>query len=308
MAHDHGQSRVREGHARLLWIALGLTTAFMLAEVGAAFLTGSLALLSDAGHMFTDAAALGVSLIAIQIGKRAADTKRTFGYYRLEILAAAFNASLLLLVAVYILYEAYARLRSPEPINSMGMLTVAVLGLLVNLVSMRLLRTGSEDSLNVKGAYLEVWSDMLGSLGVIIAALLVRFTGALWVDPLVAAAIGVWVLPRTWVLLKEAINILLQGVPKGLDLEAIERTLKDIDGVMEIHDLHLWSLTSGKHVLSVHVVADLTRCTEQEILRAIRQAVAAFDIHHTTAQVEAQGFPCAGPDSSGAEEGHTHGH
>lgn len=291
MSHDHSHV-VTAGHQRPLLIALALTTAFMLTEVAAAFLTGSLALLSDAAHMFTDSAALAVSLIALRIAQRAADRKRTFGYYRLEILAAAFNAVLLLLVAVYILYEAYLRIRTPEPIAPIGMLVVATIGLLVNIISMRLLRAGSDSNLNVKGAYLEVWSDMLGSIGVIVAAVLIRLTGALWIDSLIAAGIGLWVVPRTWVLLKEAINILLEGVPKGMNLEAVKSALMACPGVAEIHDLHLWSLTSGKPVLSVHVVADLTRCTEQEVLEAIRAAVEPFEIHHTTAQVEALGFDC----------------
>lgn len=301
MGHDHAPSRVRGGHERPLWIALGLTTTFMVAEVAAAFLTGSLALLSDAAHMFTDAAALGVSLVAIRIARRVADKRRTFGYYRFEILAAAFNASLLLIVAIYILFEAYQRLRSPGPIQSGGMLVVAIIGLVVNLISMRLLRAGSESSLNVKGAYLEVWSDMLGSAGVIVAALLIRGTGALWIDPVVAAAIGLWVVPRTWVLLKEAINILLQGVPKGIDPNAIELSLKSIEGVVRVHDLHLWSLTSGNNVLSVHVVVDLARRNEQEILASVRTAVAAFEIHDTTVQIEAEGFGCTTAETQHGE-------
>ncbi len=292
MSHDHAHTAVRAGHARPLWIALALTTAFMATEVVASLFTGSLALLSDAAHMFTDAAALAVSLVALRIAQRAADRKRTFGYYRFEILAAAFNAVLLLIVAGYILYEAYQRVRSPEPIQSVGMLVVAVVGLAINLISTRLLRAGSESSLNVKGAYLEVWSDMLGSIGVIVAAILIRFTGALWIDPLVACLIGLWVVPRTWVLLKEVINILLQGVPKGMNLQEVENALSDIPGVIEIHDLHIWSLTSGKYVLSAHVVADLTRCTEQEVLSEVNERVSRFDIHHTTTQIEAQGFEC----------------
>lgn len=221
--HSHSHGEVRAGHERVLWIALGLTTAFMVAEVVGALITGSLALLSDAAHMFTDSAALAISLVAIVIAKRAADRKRTFGYYRFEILAAAFNAMLLFLVAVYILYEAYQRLREPAEIQTLGMLVIASIGLVVNLASMLLLRSGSSESLNVKGAYLEVWSDLLGSIGVIVAALVIRFTGWAWVDSLVAAGIGVWVLPRTWVLLKESINILLQGVPEGIDIEKLEK-------------------------------------------------------------------------------------
>jgi cobalt-zinc-cadmium efflux system protein len=271
----------------------------MVTEVLASIMTSSLALLSDAAHMFTDAAALAVSLIAIRIGQRAADHKRTFGYYRFEILAAAFNAVLLLLVAVYILYEAYRRLRTPEPIAPMGMLIVAVIGLAVNLVSMRILRAGSEGSPNVKGAYLEVWSDMLGSIGVILAALLIHFTGVLWIDSVIAAGIGLWVVPRTWVLLKQAINVLLQGVPEGMNVREIEKALLACPGVAEIHELHLWSLTSGKPVLTVHVVADLSRCTEQEVLAAIKAAVEPFEIHHTTIQVEAHGFDCEAADVHG---------
>ena len=298
MGHDHNHAVVREGHERPLWFALGLTSAFMVVEAVASFITGSLALLSDAAHMFTDAAALAVSLVALRIAQRAADQKRTFGYYRFEILAAALNAVLLLVVAAYILYEAYVRLRAPEAIEATWMLIVAVIGLAINLISMRLLRAGSETSLNVKGAYLEVWSDMLGSIGVILGAVLIRFTGALWLDPLIACLIGLWVVPRSWLLLKEAINILLQGAPKGMNLQEIERAMRAVPGVVEIHDLHVWSLTSGKHVLSAHVVADLSRCTEQEVLARINADVARFDIHHSTTQIEARGFPCR------AEEGH----
>lgn len=290
MGAEHSHGKIRAGHEKTLWIALALTTTFLIVEIIGAFVTNSLALLSDAAHMFTDAAALAISLAAIQIGKRIADRKRTFGYYRFEILAAAFNATLLVLVAIYILYEAYQRLRTPAEIQSMGMLVIAVAGLCINLISMRLLRAGSEESLNVKGAYLEVWSDMLGSIGVIAAALIIRFTGWNWVDSLVGAAIGLWVLPRTWTLLKESINILLQGVPKGIDLEVIEPALRGIDGVNEIHDLHVWSLTSGKNVLSVHVVADLSRRTDQEILSEVDRLVRGFEITHTTIQIEADGF------------------
>ena len=159
--HSHGQ--VRAGHERKLWMALGLTGSFMLAEVIGAFVTGSLALLSDAAHMLTDTLALAISLVAIQVAKRPADRKRTFGYARFEILAAAFNALLLFVVAFYILFEAWQRLQAPAEIQSTGMLVIAVLGLIVNLISMGLLASGSSQSLNVKGAYLEVWSDMLGS-------------------------------------------------------------------------------------------------------------------------------------------------
>ncbi|AIS11107.1 cation transporter [Pseudomonas chlororaphis subsp. aurantiaca] len=287
--HSHGQ--VRAGHERTLWMALGLTGSFMIAEVIGAFITGSLALLSDAAHMMTDALALAISLVAIQVGKRAADRKRTFGYARFEILAAAFNAILLFVVAFYILFEAWQRLSAPAEIQSTGMLVIAVLGLIVNLISMRLLASASAESLNVKGAYLEVWSDMLGSIGVIVAALVIMYTGWGWVDSLVAAAIGFWVLPRTWMLLRESMNVLLQGVPDGIDIDEVEQGIRAIDGVTEVHDLHLWALTSGKNVMSTHLVADLERRSEQQILAEVTELMhERFDISHVTVQVEQAGF------------------
>lgn len=230
MSAGHSHATVRAGHERKLWMALGLTGSFMIAEVIGAFVTGSLALLSDAAHMMTDALALAISLVAIQVAKRAADRKRTFGYARFEILAAAFNALLLFGVAFYILYEAYLRLQAPAEIQSTGMLVIAVLGLIVNLISMRLLSAASGESLNVKGAYLEVWSDMLGSIGVIIAAVLIMLTGWGWVDSVVAAAIGFWVVPRTWTLLKASMNVLLQGVPDGIDIDAVEQAIHAVPG------------------------------------------------------------------------------
>ncbi|AZC26075.1 MULTISPECIES: cation diffusion facilitator family transporter [Pseudomonas] len=287
--HSHGQ--VRAGHERKLWMALGLTGSFMIAEVIGAFVTGSLALLSDAAHMLTDTLALAISLVAIQVAKRPADRKRTFGYARFEILAAAFNALLLFVVAFYILFEAWQRLQAPPEIQSTGMLVIAVLGLIVNLISMGLLASGSSESLNVKGAYLEVWSDMLGSLGVILAALVIMFTGWGWVDSLVAAAIGLWVLPRTWTLLKESTNVLLQGVPDGVDIDQVEQGIRGVPGVSEVHDLHIWALTSGKNVLSAHLVAQLDSCDEQVILAQVTELVQErFAIAHVTLQVEQAGF------------------
>lgn len=286
IGHDH--SKIRQGHERVLWIALALTGTFMVAEVIGAVVTGSLALLSDATHMFTDTAALGVSLAAIQIAKRTADRQRTFGYYRFEILAASFNAILLFLVALYILYEAYQRLTAPVEVLPVGMLVIASLGLVVNLISMRLLRAGSGESLNVKGAYLEVWSDMLGSIGVIVAAIVIKVTGWTWVDSLVGAGIGIFVLPRTWALLKASINILLQGVPEGIDMDKLDAAIRSIPGVAAIHALHVWGLTSGKAVMSAHIVSDAPTRDEQEILAAVT-AIARddFEISNVTVQVEA---------------------
>ena len=253
--HEHHHAAVSENNSKKLWLALGLTSSFLIVEVIAGFLTQSLALLSDAAHMFTDAAALAVALIAIKIGKLPADDKRTFGYQRFEILAALFNALMLFLVAVYILYEAYVRFSQPPEIQSLGMLVVAILGLVVNLMAMKILMSGVEDSLNVKGAYLEVLSDALGSVGVIFGAVLIYLTQWVWVDTLVAVFIGMWVLPRTWLLLKQSINILLEGVPDEIDIEALRQDLLSLDGVESIHQLKVWAISSKNIHLAVHLFA-----------------------------------------------------
>jgi len=198
MPSGHTHSLPETRNERSLLLALALTGSFLIAEVIGGIVTGSLALISDAAHMFTDVAALAIALAANRVGRRPPDSRRTFGYQRFEILAAAFNAVLLFLVAIYILYEAYQRLKSPSEIQSLRMLVIATIGLAINLISMRLLAAGRDTSLNVKGAYLEVWSDLLGSVGVIAGALVIAVTDWLWVDSVIAVAIGLWVLPRTW--------------------------------------------------------------------------------------------------------------
>lgn len=291
MGSGHSHAAQPGQNERPLWIALILTTAFLIAEIIGGILTNSLALISDAAHMFTDSAALAISLAAIRIGKRPADSERTFGYYRFEILAAAFNAMLLFMVAMYILYEAYQRLNNPPAIQSGTMLLVAALGLVVNLISMKLLSSGKNSSLNVKGAYLEVWSDMLGSIGVIIGALVIRYTGWAWVDSAIAVAIGLWVLPRTWTLLKASMNVLLEGVPEGLGIAEVKDAIAGVPGVASVHDLHVWSITSGKASLTVHVVQLDDVTDPQSLLLAIRELVAGkYNIHHSTIQIETT--PC----------------
>lgn len=286
--HDHGD--IENTPVSRLWIALGLTGTFMIAEVVGGLVTGSLALISDAAHMATDAMALAIALVAIRVGRRPADLLRTYGYARFEILAAAFNALLLLGVAFYILYEAYQRLFEPQQIASVGMMAIAVIGLLVNLTSMRLLRAGKDKSLNVKGAYLEVWADMLGSLGVIAGAATIWLTGWQWVDSVIAVGIGFMVFPRTWVLLKECINILLEGVPAGMPLDEIRNTMTGVPGVASVHDLHLWAITQSKASLTAHVV--LAQGADFETVRRGIEALLRdkFDLHHTTLQVERE--PC----------------
>ena len=253
--HDHSHAAVTEGNAKKLTIALILTMTFLVIEFIAGIITQSLALLSDAAHMFTDAAALAIALAAIKIAKRPADDKRTFGYQRFEILAALFNASMLFFVAMYILYEAYQRFTQPPEIQSIGMLVVASIGLIINLISMKILMSSATESLNMKGAYLEVLSDALGSVGVIIGAVIIYFTNWYWIDTLIAVAIGFWVLPRTWILLKQSINILLEGVPEEVDIEKLRNDLLALDGVESIHQLKVWAITSKNIHLTVHLFA-----------------------------------------------------
>ena len=304
--HDHGHDGAG-GHAghdhaagaseRSLKIAFGLTFVFLVVELAGGIVAQSLALLSDAAHMFTDTAALAIALLAIRIAKRPADRKRTFGYHRFEILAAAFNAMLLLLVAVYILWEAWLRIEAPPAIQSNLMLVIAVVGLVVNLASMQVLRSGQEKSLNVKGAYLEVWADMIGSVGVIIGAGLIKFTGWAWIDSAVAILIGLWVVPRTVTLLKSSINILLDGVPEDIDIAQVEATLRAMPGVSSFHDLHVWSVTSGKTTLTVHLVIDPATDGEKDVLPVLRAQLAGkFGLRHVTVQCET--LPCRELDPS----------
>lgn len=297
--HSHGHSHTAGANERSLMIALALTTTFLFVELVAGVLTQSLALISDAAHMFTDTAALAIALMAVRVGKRAADAKRTFGYHRFEILAAAFNAMLLFGVAVYIGFEAYLRLKSPLEVESTGMLVVALIGMAVNLVSMRMLTGGKDANLNMKGAYLEAWSDMLGSLGVVAGALVIKFTDWHWVDSAVAVLIALWVLPRTWSLLRASVNILLEGVPEGIDLAKVQEALLTVPGVRSIHDLHVWALASGKVSLTVHVVNESSVDAETRILPKIRRRLAEqFAITHITVQCEL--MPCHQTD----EENH----
>ncbi|WP_303749388.1 cation diffusion facilitator family transporter [Stenotrophomonas pigmentata] len=307
MSHDHNHLPSEIRHEKPLWWALGLTTAYLVVEVIGAFWTNSLALLSDAAHMATDAIGLMIALTAVRLSRRPPDAKRTYGYARLEALGAVANGLLLFGVGIYILFEAAQRFQQPQDIASTGMMWVAAFGLVVNLIAMRLLSAGSGESLNVKGAYLEVWSDMLGSVAVIAGGLIIHFTGWTLVDPILAVLIGLWVLPRTWVLLRDAINVLLEGVPKGVVLADIEQALRGFPGVAGTHDLHVWALASSTPALTVHVVMNDGQSPD-----ALRRQLAdmlheRFDIDHVTVQVEADhcGDDCA---EKKADAGHDHDH
>lgn len=239
--------------------------------------------------MGTDVIALGVSLVAVRLSRRPADAKRTYGYARMEAIGAMINGGLLFIVAAYILWEAVGRFQEPPEVASTGMLVVASLGLLVNLISMRLLKAGSGESLNIKGAYLEVWADMLGSVGVIAGALIIKFTGWTVVDPIIAVLIGLWVLPRTWTLLREAGQILMQGVPNGVDLAALRSALEAQPGVEGIHDLHVWALGSEEPIMTAHVVAIDGQNTSQLRMELRKLLHDQFKIEHATLQIEEAG-------------------
>ena len=283
--HDHGTGEIK--YEKPLWWAFGLTATFLVAEVVGGLLTNSLALLSDAAHMGTDVIALAISLVAVRLSRRPPDAKRTYGYARMEALGAMANGSMLFLVAGYILWEAVGRFQDPPPVTSTGMLVIAVLGLVVNLISMRLLVAGSGTSLNVKGAYLEVWSDMLGSVGVIAGALIIAATGWTLIDPIIAVLIGLWVLPRTWTLLREAGQVLMQGVPTGLDVDAVRQRLLAHPDVESVHDLHVWALRSKEPVLTAHLILASGGGPAERARRALAAELQdAFGIEHATLQIE----------------------
>lgn len=284
------QRTVAGRNKRRLEVVLALTGLYLVAEVVGGLLTKSLALLADAGHMFTDVGGLALALIAIRFAERPATPDRTYGYYRAEILAALANAVVLICVSIYILYEAYQRFRDPPEVATAGMLAVAGIGLAVNLAGFFILRRGAAESLNLKGALFEVLSDLLTSVGVIVAGIIMLTTGWYYADPLVSAGIGLFILPRTWRLLREAIAILLEGTPPGVDLEAVRAAIAEVPGVECVHDLHVWALTSGMNALSAHVLIN-KGASYAAVLRAVHDAVQnGFPIAHATIQVEPAGW------------------
>jgi cobalt-zinc-cadmium efflux system protein len=285
MSHDHKLSSAAAQRGRLVAV-FAITLAVLVVELAGAALSGSLALLADAGHVLADGAGIGLALLAIRFAARPATPQRTFGYYRLEILAAVVNAVLLFGVAGFVLVEAWRRLAEPPEVASGLMLAVAAVGLVANAVSMWLLRDGQQRSLNLRGAYLEVWGDLLGSVAVLAAAVVIAVTGFQAADPIASALIGVLILPRTWRLLREAVDVLLEAAPKGVDLDEVRRHLLETPGVTDVHDLHVWTITSGLPVLSVHVVLERD-ADSGRVLDGLGDCLAGhFDIEHSTFQLE----------------------
>jgi cobalt-zinc-cadmium efflux system protein len=274
-------------HQRPLFVSFLLIVGFLVVQVVVGIVTGSLALLSDAGHMATDALGLGMALAAIHAASSSfSHPQRTFGLYRLEILAALANALLLFLVAGYVLYEAVSRIGDAPDVASLPVLVVGIIGLAVNLTAFWLLRAGARASLNLEGAYLEVLSDTLGSLAVIVGAAIWGLTGWTWVDPVLGAAIGLFILPRAWRLGGQALRVLLQAAPAGVDVGAVRSDLAAIDDVVDVHDVHVWTLTSEMDVASAHVMVRVGSDTHRVLDTARTLLRDRHGLDHATLQIE----------------------
>ncbi|MEJ5867626.1 cation diffusion facilitator family transporter [Pseudokineococcus sp. 5B2Z-1] len=293
MGHDHGHATATGRHRGRLTAVLVMTLVVMVAEVVGALVSGSLALLADAGHMLTDASGLGLALVASVLAARPATGRRSFGLARAEVLAAAANALLLLGVAAFVLVEGVRRLLDPQPVAAGPMLVVALAGLAVNVVGLRLLHAGSGESLNVRGAYLEVLADLLGSVAVVVAALVVALTGWVRADAVVSLGIGLLVVPRALALLRDTLDVLLESTPRGVDLEDVRAHVLSAEGVLDVHDVHVWTLTGGLPVMSAHVVVAedaLDRAGSGRVLDALGACLADhFDVEHSTFQLEPAG-------------------
>ncbi|MGH2445980.1 MAG: cation diffusion facilitator family transporter [Candidatus Limnocylindria bacterium] len=284
-AHTHAESAAAAGAKRLA-VVLMLVLGYLVVEVVGSWLTNSLALLADAGHMATDAAGLLLALLAVWIARRPATPERSFGWYRVEIFAAVINAVILFAVAAFILVEAVQRLASPSEVVGLPMLLIAALGLGVNIVSLRLLHGGAQASLNLRGAYLEVLGDLLGSVAVIVAGVVILATGWTPIDPIASVLIAVLIVPRTWSLLREATDVLLQATPRGVDMDEVRSHLLRASGVVDIHDLHAWTLTSGRHVVSAHVVIEPDAHPPAVLDELCECLTDDFDFEHSTIQLE----------------------
>ncbi|MER5973573.1 cation diffusion facilitator family transporter [Streptomyces sp. NPDC002055] len=300
--HDHGHTHgpppgatgtAAAAYRGRLRIALGLTLTVLLAEIAGAVVTGSLALLADAGHMATDAVGISMALLAIHFANRPPSERRTFGYARAEVLAAVANCLLLFGVGGYILYEAVRRLITPTEVEGGLTVVFGVVGLVANLISMAVLLHGQRESLNVRGAFLEVVADALGSFAVIVSAAVVVATGWRQADPIASLLIGLMIVPRAWKLLREALDVLLEAAPKDVDMAAVRRHILDLPGVEGLHDLHAWTITSGLPVLSAHVVVSqeaLDAVGHEKLLHDLRNCLGEhFDVEHCTFQLEPSG-------------------
>jgi len=290
MGHDHGHDHTHGANKKVLLISFFIIASYMVVEAIGGFVTNSLALLSDAGHMLSDAVSLGIALLAFTYGAKAASQSKTFGYKRFEILAAVLNGVTLVLIALFIFYEAIKRFANPPEVATTGMLIISSIGLAVNiLVAWIMMRGGDvEDNLNMRGAFLHVISDMLGSMGAIIAALLIMFFGWGWADPLASVIVAVLVLRSGYYVTKSGLHVLMEGTPQNVDINDVIQTIQQTQGVKGVHDLHIWSITSGLHALSCHIVVDdhMTIAESEPLLRKIEHDLEHKNIQHVTIQLE----------------------
>lgn len=301
--HDHDQSRRhahlsrhhsldqgRRSSQKLLIIVLSLTFVYMIAEVIGGYLANSLALLSDAAHMFTDVAALALSLLAVRFASRPATPRKTYGFYRLEILAALINGVLLIALSMLICVEAYARLRQPEEVDGRMLILISGGGLIINLVSAHLLSKAHRESLNIRGAFLHVLGDLLGSMAAIFAGSLIIWREWVWADPVFSFLISILIIFSAWRLVADAVNILLEGAPSHINTAAVEQAIRTVHGVSDVHDLHIWTITSGRHAITAHVVVN-NASESCRILREIRDLLSdRFALSHSTIQIEDPSF------------------
>ncbi len=292
-SHDHGIGTAAGKHRRRLVAVLGINAGILVLQVIGGLVSGSLALLADAGHMLTDSTGLVIALVAVSLAGRPATSSRTFGLQRVEILAALTNGLLLVGVAVWVLIRAVDRWSQPEQVDSGLMLAVALVGAAANTVGLLILRGGKDESLNLRGAYLEVLGDLMGSAAVVVAAVVIMFTGWTRADSIASLAIVVLILPRAWSLLRDVVDVLLEATPKGVDLTTVREHIREVPGVVDVHDLHAWTITSGVPVLSAHVVVDdacITDGRSGEVLDRLGECLGDhFDLDHCTFQLEPVG-------------------
>lgn len=293
--HDHGHDHTHGANKKVLIVSFIIITSYMVVEAIGGFLTNSLALLSDAGHMLSDSISLAIALLAFVFGEKAASYSKTYGYKRFEILAAVLNGVTLIGIALFIFYEAIERFANPPEVATTGMLIISTIGLLVNILVAWIMMRGSDtkDNLNMRGAFLHVLSDMLGSVGAIVAALLIMFFGWGWADPLASVIVALLVVRSGYYVTKSAIHVLMEGTPSNVDVQEIIQLIEQTDGIESIHDLHIWTITSGTNALSCHAVVNkhLNIVDGEHILRKIEHNLEHKGIKHVTIQLETASHP-----------------
>jgi cobalt-zinc-cadmium efflux system protein len=302
--HNHAHST-----GWILWVSLVATLAFTAFEVYAGFRSGSLALLSDAGHNFTDALALLLAAVALYLQEKPANQVKTYGYQRAGVIAAFLNASTLIVISILIFWEAANRIVRPQPVNDRVMIWVAAAALILNGTIMLALHRGQKGDLNIRAAFIHMLGDAVGATAIIAGAVVMRFTSWSYIDPALSIGLGLLIIYTAWDIIRESLNILLEGLPRGLDLTNVTAAMGGIEGVLDVHDCHIWSLGSSTHALSSHVlIEDMPPSASERILKRINEVLCGFDIHHTTIQFEH--VPCVLSDNgckiTAADRGHSH--